>query len=237
MKTMHGLPSMGRRLAALSILVAFFGALALWRALAPEPSNSGTIFAIQALAKSAKEPSSKEVAAKEPAAKAADEKKPEDKAPAAETKSPVDLKTDEEASDKTEPVFKASPLQSLAQSLREKQRELEEKEKSLQETERRLEGLRKETANNLAKIEQALSEMQTLAGAADQQRKQEMKKWVDIYQAMPAEKAGQIMQDLDPETAMDIIAKMEPKKAAKVLSNVAPEKAVELGKKLKHKNP
>jgi flagellar motility protein MotE (MotC chaperone) len=74
--------------------------------------------------------------------------------------------------------------------------------------------------------------MQSIAEMASQQKQQEMETWVTIYQAMPPQKVGEVIQGLDPDLALKLLAKMEPKKAGKILGFVSSDKAIELGKKL-----
>lgn len=161
----------------------------------------------------------------------------EEKKPAAQSGTQPAAKAEDE--DSTEPltIFPKDQLESIADSLKRKQRELESREAALHKAEQHLEDLRKETEQNLARIEQVLEEMRKIAGQADDQRQKEIKRWVDIYQAMSPEKAGQVIQGLESEFAMDILAKMDAKKAGKILGFVTPDKAIELGKKLGNKHP
>jgi flagellar motility protein MotE (MotC chaperone) len=167
----------------------------------------------------------------------------EEKKPAAQSgtkstaKAEASVKAEDEDSSEPLTIFPKDQLESIADSLKRKQRELESREAALRKAEQHLEDLRKETEQNLARIEQVLEEMKKIAGQADDQRQKEIKKWVDIYQAMPPEKAGQVIQGLEPGFAMDILAKMDAKKAGKILACVAPDKAIELGKKLGTKHP
>lgn len=157
-------------------------------------------------------------------------------APERVTKEPAALDQDNVTTD-TQPVFHTDPLETLAESLKAKERELTEREKALQEKEKHLEALRKETEDNLARIEQVFKKMQTIADMASQQKKQEIDTWVTIYQAMAPQKAGEIMQGLDSDLALKLLSQMEPKKAGKILSFVAPSKAIELGKRLDNARP
>jgi flagellar motility protein MotE (MotC chaperone) len=161
----------------------------------------------------------------------------EDKKPSAKSTPLPTAKAEDEDSTGPLTIFPKDPLQSIAGSLKRKQRELEARETEVRKAEQHLEDLRKETAQNLARMDQVLEEMKKVAGQADDQKRKEIKRWVDIYQAMPPEKAGQVIQGLEPEFAMNILAKMEAKKAGKILASVSPDKAVELGKKIGKKLP
>lgn len=141
--------------------------------------------------------------------------------------------TAEEELTQLDPVFREDPLQSLADSLKSKQRELEEREKALEEKEARLEALRLEIEENLLRSQRVLSNMERLAGEADVKRRQEVKKWVEIYQKMKPEAAGQILQGLEPEFQLELLAQMDTSKAAKILNTFPTDKAIELGDKLK----
>lgn len=129
-------------------------------------------------------------------------------------------------------VFAPDPLAKLADSLKERERKLDEREAALKKEEQRLEALRKETEQNLGKIELRLKEMQTISGEAAQKHKQDLTKWVNIYQGMAPEKAGPIIEGLASPFALELLSSMEPKKAGKILGNISAEKAIELGKKL-----
>lgn len=139
-------------------------------------------------------------------------------------------------------VFETDPLESLSQSLRTKQRELDEREKELAEREERLKALEKEVNRKLARIEETYQAMQRFSGAAEEQRRQEIGKWVKIYQAMKAPQAAEVFADLDQSLALEIIVRMDPKKAGKLLDEMvknrdSQEKAAELANALADLRP
>ncbi|MCL5270407.1 MAG: hypothetical protein M1457_07635, partial [bacterium] len=132
-------------------------------------------------------------------------------------------------------IFERDPVESLAQALRDKQRELDEREKEMNRTEQRLLTLRKEIELNLAAIEARLKQMEEIAGKADKNRQTEISKWIEIYQSMAPEQAGKVFDGLDPAFALELLSEMEPKKAGKILGYVQTDKAIELGKALKER--
>lgn len=134
-------------------------------------------------------------------------------------------------------IFKSDPLAARAELLKKKELELASREKALKEKEAHLETLRRETAANLAKIDELYKKLEQKSAQAKLQREKDIAKWRNIYQAMPAEKAGPIIQGLDTEFALELLSAMEPKKAGKILSAVDAQKAVELAKKLGDKKP
>lgn len=133
-------------------------------------------------------------------------------------------------------IFPRNSMDALAQALQTRQRELIEREESVKKSEQRLEALRKETEQNLAKIDARLKEMKTITARAEGQRKEEMSIWVNIYQEMSPKDAGRVIQDLEPSMASQVLSQMDPKKAGKILKFVAPDKAVKLNKKLPDKS-
>lgn len=134
-------------------------------------------------------------------------------------------------------IFESDPLAARAELLKKKELELAAREKALKEKEAHLETLRRETAANLAKIEDLYKKLEQKSAQAQQQREKDIAKWRSIYQSMPAEKAGPIIQGLDTEFALELLSQMDPKKAGKILSAVDPQKAVELAKRLGNKKP
>jgi len=136
------------------------------------------------------------------------------------------------ADSETLAVFQLDPLAKLADSLQAKELQLKDREAKVNGAEKRLDALRKETEQNLSRIEARLREMQAIAAKADLQNKKELSQWVDIYQAMAPKDAGKVIQGLDPELAKSILSQMEPKKAGKILGFVAPEKASEWSRRL-----
>ena len=143
--------------------------------------------------------------------------------------------TPEETAD-FDPIFEPDPLESLADSLRRKQRELDEREKQLAEDERRLTALKKEVELELTQIERALGEMKRIAGDADARHKAELKKWIQIYQKMKPDQAGRLIMGLDSDFQLELLSQMETAKAAKILNVYPSDKAIELGRKLDRRN-
>lgn len=138
-----------------------------------------------------------------------------------------------EESSATQPIFRLDDTQTLlAEKLKRKEQELEAREQALKKKEAYLESLRKETAANLAKIEDLYNKLAQQSVQAQQKREKDLAKWRSIYQAMAPEKAGPIISGLETEFALELLSQMEPKKAAKILAAVEPQKAVELAKKL-----
>jgi flagellar motility protein MotE (MotC chaperone) len=136
----------------------------------------------------------------------------------------------------TQPIFRLDETQTrLAEKLKRKEQELEAREQALKKKEAYLESLRKETAANLAKIEDLYNKLAQQSAQAQQKREKDLAKWRSIYQAMAPEKAGPIIAGLETDFALELLSQMEPKKAAKILAAVEPQKAVELAKKLGEK--
>lgn len=129
-------------------------------------------------------------------------------------------------------IFQSDPLQSLADALKAKEQQLRLREEALKKAELNLEALRKETERNLAQMDAILTAVKKAGAMADEQRQKELKRWVDIYQAMPPEKAGKVFEGLEMEFAVQILSQMDAKKAGKILANVEAARAVELGKRL-----
>lgn len=149
----------------------------------------------------------------------------------------VSPRTGSDESTATMTIFKPDPLTTLAESLKAKERELAEREKALKKKEDYLESLRKETATNLAKIEELYNKLEQKSAQAKMQREKDLAKWRSIYQSMQPDKAGPIIQGLDTDSAIELLAQMDAKKAAKILSAIEPKKAVELAKRLSDKKP
>lgn len=134
-----------------------------------------------------------------------------------------------------ENIFEDDPLESLAVSLKRRQREMDEREARLKEESQRLDALRKEVESSLARSQQVLKQMEQLAGNAAAQRDKELVRWIKIYEGMTPAQAGQMLGQLNLDFARELLAKMDPKKASKILSAFPPAKAVELGKLLQEK--
>ena len=198
------------RLTGLLICAAF---TAIWLISGSGPRD-GTLFANQAWAKDGKAPLSAP---------------PADATPAAGTP--------DKATTETVAVFRKDPLEALADSLRAKQLELDEREKALAEREKCLEALNKDIEQKLGQIKLLIGQMEEKATRTENQRKKEMSKWAAIYQAMPPEKAGSVIQGMEPAVALELLSQMEPRKAGKILGFVAPDQAVELSKKLGRNRP
>lgn len=133
-------------------------------------------------------------------------------------------------------VFGDDPLESLAQSLKRRQRDLDARERQLADEAQRIETLRKEVEQNLTRSQQVLKQMQQLAGNAAAQRDKELARWIKIYEGMTPIQAGQVLAQLDLDFARELLTKMDPKKASKILSAFPPDKAVELSRRLKDKS-
>ena len=130
-------------------------------------------------------------------------------------------------------IFQSDPLQSLAQSLRLKEEEMDEREASLEERERRLETLRLEIAENLNTMEVLRQRMEKITGEAARERKKELKKWVEILEAMkPPARTGAVLDTLDVDFQVELLAQMDPKKAVKIMETLNAEKVAVLAQKL-----
>ncbi len=134
-------------------------------------------------------------------------------------------------------VFTPDPLESVSSSLREREQELERRERAVADAEAQLEALRKEVEAALAQSRDVLAAMERTAGEADTSRKQELSKWVKIYQAMKPAQAGPVLAGLDQPFALQILSQMDPKGAGKILDAMDSESAIELGKQLGLKHP
>lgn len=188
------------------------------------PRRSGTLLASQAFA------SEKPAGAAAPAATARAAGTPRASAP-----EPAATRPAADDTSATRIIFRPDPLATLADSLKQKERDLDEREKALKKKEEYLEAIRKETATNLASIKDLYNKLEMKSAQAKQQREKDLAKWRSIYQSMPPEKAGPIIQGLETDLALELLSQMDPKKAAKILSTIQSQKAVELTKKLGEK--
>jgi flagellar motility protein MotE (MotC chaperone) len=151
-------------------------------------------------------------------------------APAAEPKEKA--AENEEDYEKYNSVFHYDPLQSLAVSLQEKERQLNERERRLNLEGKRLQSLRREIEENLTQSKSTLRAMEKIAGRADQNHEDQIATWIEIYQKMKPLQAAPILSDLKKDFSLQLLSDMDPKKAAKILELMKPEMAILLGKLL-----
>lgn len=195
---------LGRAAAVAGITgLLIFGVFTAFCQPGTRPADSGTLFATPAIAQGKTAPTSRATGP-----------------------------SDEETSSTQVEIFKPDPVGTLAETLRQRQRDLDEREKALKKREDALELIKKETANNLARIEDLYNRLEQKSAQAEQQRQKDLAKWKSIYQSMPPEKAGPIIQGMETGLALELLSQMDPKKAAKILSSIKPDKAVELAKRV-----
>jgi flagellar motility protein MotE (MotC chaperone) len=129
-------------------------------------------------------------------------------------------------------AFRDDPLARLTLALQKRQRELDERERKLNEEEERLKLLESQIAKQLAELNQqreALkAETESFQTQASAQRAKDVKKWFEIYQSMPPDKAAAVIEEMETTTAREILSKMDPKKATKILDAMEAEDAVAL---------
>lgn len=132
----------------------------------------------------------------------------------------------------SEPVFRPDPLAALADALREREQELERREAELEAEARRLETLRREIEDRLNEVNRIYAEMARMAGQAEEQHRQEISKWIKIYDAMDEQQVAQVLTQLDRDFVLSLLYKFEPKRTAKILENFPPERVVEFARVL-----
>jgi flagellar motility protein MotE (MotC chaperone) len=208
----------GSRRVAATVLTLMIGTLTLFIALDVNPMTKGTFLASSAWAQGS-EPSKE---ARRPAL--------HDRATSATT---VKQGAGQDR-DAITAAFQPDPLQSLAESLRLKERELADREAALDKREKYVEALGLEVQQALAKIEKERLKMEVMATQADAERQKQLKKWIEIFQKMSPDKVAPILTGLAPEFQLQLMGQMDSAKAAKILNALPPDKAATISKQLAH---
>jgi flagellar motility protein MotE (MotC chaperone) len=208
----------GSRRVTGTVLTLLVGTLTLFIALDVNPMTKGTFLASSAWAQG-REPSTD---ARRPAL--------QDKATSATTVKQEAIP----GQDAVASAFQPDPLQSLAESLRLKERELAEREAALNKREKYVEALGLEVQQALAKIEQERRKMEAMATQADAERQKQLKKWIEIFQKMTPDKVAPALTGLAPDFQLQLLGQMDSAKAAKILNALPPDKAATISKQLAH---
>lgn len=204
-------------IALTALLTVVFAGLTLYEHV---HGGRGTVFAGMASA----EPS-------EPAAQTGEPDKaaPAPAIPADQGPDPV---TTAPTGDENKGIFVNDSLESLALTLKKKEKELQKREEALKEEEKRLEALRAEVEQNLARMDETLKKMEAMSAQADASKEEALNQWVGIYQTMAPADVAKIIEGVDEDFAIRLLSAMVPKKAGEVLSAISPEASIKLSKHL-----
>ena len=134
--------------------------------------------------------------------------------------------------DENKGIFVNDSLESLAQSLKLKEKELQKREETLKAEEKRLDSLRAEVEQNLARMDETLKKMEAMSAQADASKEEALTQWIGIYQTMAPADVAKIIEGVDEDFAIRLLAAMVPKKAGEVLSSISPEVSIKLSKHL-----
>jgi flagellar motility protein MotE (MotC chaperone) len=97
--------------------------------------------------------------------------------------------------------------------------------------EERLKILNADLVAKIEELKKIRNEIESLTKGLDEKRKEQLKKVVKMYEAMPPEEAARAMAKLDDETAGQILIALKPRSAGQILGQMDPDRVAILSKK------
>jgi flagellar motility protein MotE (MotC chaperone) len=117
-----------------------------------------------------------------------------------------------------DPVPADPAVARLLSELQSRRTQLERKEKELGQRERSVESLEASVTLRLAELERLQGDLEKRVAEWKAHEDQQVPKLAKTYGLMPAERAAQLLEQLEPDLATRILARMKQKNSAAVLA-------------------
>lgn len=118
-----------------------------------------------------------------------------------------------------------SELDTLLQTIRQREAQLNARENKVVEKERLIEAAEQKLRDQLSRLEQAETRLGALLQLADQAAEKDVGKLVAAFQTMDEKRAGPIFENMDVPFAAGLISRLDGIAAANILAVLTPEKA------------
>lgn len=113
----------------------------------------------------------------------------------------------------------------VLQKLSIRRQELESRDKALEVRARLLEATERRIDGKLAELRKIQDTIGSLLKQHDEQKEEQMKSVVKIYEAMKPKEAARIFEELDMAILLDVVERMSERRTAPIMANMTPAKA------------
>ena len=155
----------------------------------------------------------------------------------AETASPEDQKTSDNATKRSDKAENGAWSYELVSGLKQRETDLQLKEDSMRKEEERLKELKlalEKKIETLAQLEKKIADLVATKKTIEDEK---LLKLAKVFEETPAEQAGPLLSKLDIDIAAQLLMKMTGRKAGKIWGFVEPARAVEISKVIAKINP
>jgi flagellar motility protein MotE (MotC chaperone) len=113
----------------------------------------------------------------------------------------------------------------VLQKLSARRTELETRDKALEVRARLLEATERRIDGKIAELKKIRDTIGSLLKQHDEQKEEQMKSVVKIYEAMKPKEAARIFEELDMAILLDVVERMSERRTAPIMANMTPAKA------------
>jgi len=113
----------------------------------------------------------------------------------------------------------------VLQKLSARRTELETRDKALEVRARLLEATERRIDGKIAELKKIQDTIGSLLKQHDEQKEEQMKSVVKIYEAMKPKEAARIFEELDMAILLDVVERMSERRTAPIMANMTPAKA------------
>lgn len=115
-----------------------------------------------------------------------------------------------------------SELESLVQSIIEREKEIEEREALLEARFLELSEAETQIESSLRQLEQSQAELEARMFASNSASENDLENLTSIYEGMKPKDAAVLFESMDPEFAAGFLSRMTPNSASAIFSNLSP---------------